>query len=200
MTRAQADEVLAVGRAEIAAWVQKLTPIAGQHAVVEGSTVTLMKPPAPEIPPAPAPSWVWRLFASITSTLVTDDGETTSTTDYTSAASISRATLAISQTSVWQGTQMFDIPQEEGANTERYFTLDLIARGIATTESVAVDSGFTPKDVRLTLEEYDYTLPPPQETLETHLVTLSAGSASQVFRASEPNRFTRLRLGSVTRL
>jgi hypothetical protein len=200
MTRAQADEVLAVGRAEIAAWVQKLTPVAGQNTVVEGSTVTLMKPPAPEIPPAPDPTWTWRLFASITSTLVTDTGETTSTTDYTSAASISRATLAISQTYVWEGTQMFDIPQEEGANTERYFTLDLIARGIEPDETASVTAGFTPKDVQLTLEEYDYSGGSTQETLETHIVTLSGGSASRAFRASETNLFTRLRLGAVNRI
>lgn len=58
MTRAQADEVLGIGRAEIAQWVAKLTPIAGEHAVVEGGTVSLTKPRAVAVPADPRP---WRV-------------------------------------------------------------------------------------------------------------------------------------------
>ena len=200
MTRAQAEEVLAVGRAEIAAWVQKLTPVAGQNAVVEGNSVSLTKQP---VPPAPehASTWVWRLFATADRTLKGEGFENTEEVDAGSIARIARDTLALTKTDISTLTQMFDIPQTDPpeANLQRYFTLNLTARGIEPTDPVDVTSGFTPPDVVLTFEEYDHTLPFPQETLRTHVMTLRNGTASEDFRSVNTDECTALRLASVTR-
>lgn len=200
MTRAQAEEVLAVGRAEIAAWVQKLTPTAGQNASVEGGTVSFMKQPVPERT-VPESTWAWRLFATADRTLKGEGFENTEVVDAGSIARVARDTLALTKEDISTLTQMFDIPQTDPpeANLQRYFTLHLTARGIEPPDPVDVTSGFTPPDSVITFEEYDYTLPFPQEALRTHVMTLRNGTASEDFRSATTDQFTALRIASVTR-
>ena len=202
MTRAQAEEVLSVGRATIAAWVQKLTPTAGQNAVVDGNAVTLMKQP---VAPAPehASTWVWRLFATAERTLEVDGEEVTNEEiDAGVIARVIRTTLfLVAPAGVIESlTQMFDIPAGEfNSALKRYFTLNLTARGIEPTDPVDVTSGFTPPDVVLTFEEYVNETGQPEDVVQTHVMRLSNGTASQRFQSTNTNQTTSLRLASVTR-
>ena len=199
MTRAQAEELLALGRAEIAAWVKKLTPIAGQNAVVEGATVTLMKP-APVTPAEPAaPTWVWTLFSTVIGVDPTG-AEINRPNEF--AARVVRSTLGLVEAAGFGDlTQLLDTPQSEGPNLTRYYELTLTARAIKPGEPLDVESGFTPPDVRVTLEEYDSSSNPTAgDVVDTHTMTLRNGDASDTFTQREPGRITSLRLVAVERV
>jgi hypothetical protein len=202
MTRAQAEELLALGRAEIAAWVKKLTPIAGQNAVVEGNSVTLMKP-APVTPAeVPPPTWQVYFFGSVVGQ-VTGEGEPVEIEVLDERAGhVVRSTLGLVTTSFWSShTQLLDTPQDDAPNLQRSYELTLKARAINAGETVDVEGGWTPKTLRVTLEEYDSSSGPTAgDVVDTHTLTLRNGDASDTFTQREPGRITSLRLVAVERV
>lgn len=202
MTREQAEEVLAVGRAAIAEWVQKLTPVAGQNAVVEGGSVSLTKPPAPPPVERPVLTWVWKLFGSVEGQLTGEGDPVIIDVQNELAARVVRSTLGLVTTSFWSAhTQLLDTPQEEGPSIQRSYELTLTARAIKPEETDDVESGFTPPDFRLTIEEYDSSSDPTAgEILETYTLTLNQGSVSRSFTQRNPGRITSLRLVAVERV
>jgi hypothetical protein len=199
MTRAQADEVLALGRAEIAQWVAKLTPSAGQNAVVEGGMVSLIKPPAPPPVEMPAQTWVWTLFSTVIG-VDTTGAEINRPNEF--AARVVRSTLGLITASGWSGlTQLLDTPQESGPNLTRNYELTLTARAIKPGQAQAVTSGFTPPDVRVILEEYDTSSDPTAgDVLDTITMTLRNGTVARSFTQRRPGRITSLRIVRVTNL
>lgn len=202
MTRAQADELIALGRAEIAKWVAKLTPVAGQNAVVEGSSVSLMKPPAPPPVTPPVQTWVWRLFATLEGELSGEGDTVEIDIQNAAAAHVVRSTRGLVLTSFWSAnTQLLDTPQEDSAPLQRSYELTLTARAIKPTEAVDVESGFTPPDFILTLEEYDSSTDDTAgEVVDTITMTLNNGTASRNFTQRRPGRITSLRLVGLKRI
>lgn len=199
MTRAQAEELLALGRAEIAKWVERLTPVAGENASIEDGAVSLMKPPVFVPASVPEPTWEWKLFASVQGQ-VTGVGEPVEIDiENELAARVVRSTLGLLLTNFWQGgTQLLSTQPEEGPPVTRSYELTLTARAIKPTETVDVESGFTPPDFRLTLEEYDSSNDPTAgEVIDTYNLTLRSGSVSRSFTQRNPGRITSLRLVAV---
>lgn len=202
MTRSQVDELLALGRAEIAKWVERLTPVAGENAVVEEGSVSLMKPPAPVPVTAPSPTWEWKLFGSVVGQVTGAGDPVEIDIQNELAARVVRSTLGLLSTAFWTGgTQLIDTPQEEGPNIQRFYELTLTARAIRPDEAVDVASGFTPPDVQITLEEYDSSSDPTAgEIIDTFTMTLNNGVASRSFTQRSPGRITSLRPVSVQRI
>lgn len=200
MTRAQADELLALGRAEIAKWVERLTPVAGENASIEDGAVALMKPAAPVPVAPPEPTWEWKLFGSVRGEISGDGESTEVNVENELAARVVRSTLGLVTTGFWSAhTQLLDTPQEDGSSLQRSYELTLTARGINPDETVAVESGFTPPDFMLTIEEYDSTLGSSGETVDTFYLLLNHGTTSRNFTQRTPGSVTSLRLVAVER-
>jgi hypothetical protein len=199
MTRAQAEEVLAIGRAEIREWVRKLTPIAGQNAVVENGAVSFTKLPAATVVAPPVQTWEVYLFSTVIGVDPTG-AEINRPNEF--AARVDRSTLGLVVAAGWPGlTQLLDQPQEEGPNLTRNYELTLTARAIPAGQPVAVDSGWTPPNLRVTLEEYDSSSDPTAgEVLDTHVLILRSGEASASFTQRNPGRITSLDPVAVERI
>jgi hypothetical protein len=203
MTRAQAEEVLAIGRAEIREWVRKLTPIAGQNAVVENGAVSFTKLPAATVVAPPVQTWQVYFFGSVLGAITSSGDPVEIDVQDELAGRVVRSTLGLVTTSFWSAhTQLLDTPREEDeVNLQRSYRLTLKARAIPAGQAVAVDSGWTPPNLRVTLEEYDSSSDPTAgEVLDTHVLILRSGEASASFTQRNPGRITSLRPVAVERI
>lgn len=193
MTRAQVEELLAIGRARIAEWRARLNLTSvSDLAVVDGSQVTLNRRSVAEVEEAVDP-WEQRVFGRITGT---DAAGEPIDTGWVWALRVSKTTgELIANGFFWEQTQLISL--ETGART---FDMELQSRSVLDASTPFEEATYrTP--VAVVVEEYIETNDVPGDVVDTTTFLLRRPGQSRNYGAPETlNEIHYLRATEVRRI